>query len=114
MDEDTKHQIYALHASLCKALAEPKRLLIIEALRNGPSTVGDLAGELAISQSNVSQHLALLRERGVVFAERAGNNVFYALTTPKVLKAIDILRDIMAEQLAERGALHDAATIRSA
>lgn len=108
MDKETKLQIYALHASFCKALAEPKRLLIIEALRSGPTSVGELADELAISQSNVSQHLALLRERGVVAAERSGNNVFYRLTTPKVLEAIDILRDIMAEHLAERGALHDA------
>ncbi len=109
MDDYTKIQIYALHASFCKALAEPKRLLIIEALRGGPTTVGGLAEELGVSQSNVSQHLALLRERGIVLAERSGNNVFYRLATPKVLEAIDILRDIMAEQLAERDALHGAA-----
>lgn len=109
MEEDIKQEIYALHARLCKALAEPKRLLLIEALRHGPATVGDLAAELGISQSNVSQHLGVLRERGVVIAERSGSNVLYRLANRKVLKAIDILREIMAEQLATRGALHQAA-----
>lgn len=113
MEENLKQQIYVLHASLCKALAEPKRLLLIEALRSGPATVGDLAAELGVSQSNVSQHLAVLRERGVVVAERSGNNVVYRLANRKVLKAIDILREIMAEQLAVRNELHEA-VVRSA
>jgi ArsR family transcriptional regulator, virulence genes transcriptional regulator len=107
---DIKQEIYALHAGLCKALADPKRLLIIEALRGGSVTVGDLAIELGLSQSNVSQHLAILRDRGVVVADRSGNNVYYRLGNPKVLAAIDILREVMAEQLASRGELHRAAT----
>lgn len=109
MDPKLQQEIYELHASFCKALADPKRLLLIHALRSGPLTVGGLAEELGISQSNVSQHLAILRDRGVVVAERQGNNVFYSLTNPRVLDAIDILREVMAEQLARRGRLHRAA-----
>lgn len=109
MDSSLTQEIYALHASLCKALADPKRLLIIQALRDNPITVGELADELGLSQSNVSQHLAILRDRGVVAAERVGNNVYYSLTNRKILQAIDILREVMAEQLAGQSKLHEAA-----
>lgn len=105
MRDDVRREIFELHAGLCKALADPKRLLIVEALRGGPRTVGDLSTDLGLSQSNVSQHLAILRQRDVVRARRLGNNVFYSLTTPKILEALDILRDVMNEQLAQRGQL---------
>lgn len=109
MRDDVKREIFELHAGLCKALADPKRLLIVEALRGGARTVGDLSGELGLSQSNVSQHLAILRQRGVVRARRLGNNVFYSLTTPKILRALDILRDVMNEQLDQREQLRVSA-----
>lgn len=109
MREDVRREIFELHAGLCKALADPKRLLIIETLRGGPRTVGDISGDLGLSQSNVSQHLAILRQRGVVRARRLGNNVFYSLATPKILEALDILRDVMNEQLAGRELLRAGA-----
>ncbi len=109
MRDDVKQEIFELHAGLCKALADPKRLLIIEALRDGPRTVGDVGADLALSQSNLSQHLAILRQRGVVRARRLGNNVFYSLAAPKILDALDILRDVMNDQLAERGELRERA-----
>jgi len=102
VDANLKSEIYELHARLCKALADPKRLLIINALRDGSKSVGELTGELDLSQSNVSQHLAVLRERGVVVAERDGNNVYYSLSDPRVLDALDLLRQVMASQLDRR------------
>lgn len=95
-------EIYELHARVCKALADPKRLLIINALRDGPRSVGEIAEELATSQPNVSRHLALLRDRGIVTTERVGTSVRYALASPKVLRAVDLLREFMAEQLGRR------------
>jgi ArsR family transcriptional regulator len=109
MREDTRQEIFKLHASLCKALADPKRLLIIETLRSGPRTVGDISADLGLSQSNVSQHLAILRQRGVVRDRRLGTNVFYSLTNKKIQRALDLLREVMAEQLAEGSELHRAA-----
>ena len=103
VQDQVKRQIFELHATLCKAIADPKRLLIIEALRNGPRTVGDLSTDLELSQSNVSQHLAILRERGVVRAQRLGNNVFYSLPNRKVLRAVDLLREVMTDMLADQG-----------
>ena len=110
MDRDTALEIHQLHARLCKAIADPKRLLIINELRNGPMAVGELSEALAISQSNCSQHLAILRDRGVVNAERLGTSVSYSLRSDKVLRAIDLLREFMAEELGTRSRLGRAAS----
>lgn len=110
MDRETALEIHELHARICKAIADPKRLLIINELRNGPLTVGELSDALEISQSNCSQHLAILRERGVVNAARSGTNVSYSLRSDKVVQAVDLLREFMAEDLGTRSRLGRAAT----
>jgi len=110
MDAKIREEIYRLHANLCKALADPKRLLLINALRDDARTVTDLSQQLGLSQSNVSQHLSVLRERGVVGATRTGNNIYYALENRKIVQAIDILREVMAEQLQRRSEIHEAVT----
>ena len=92
-------ELYQLHASVCKGLADPKRLLILNALRDGERTVTDLVDELDIPQANVSQHLAVLRDRGLVQGRRNGQWVFYSLTSPKIVQAMDLLREVMSEQL---------------
>ena len=91
--------ISEMHARVCKSLADHKRLLIINELRDGPRTVGDIASALEISQPNVSRHLAVLRDRGFVITERLGSNVRYSLASPKILRAVDLLREFMAEEL---------------
>lgn len=91
-------EIYELHARVCKAIADGKRLLIINELRDGPRTVGDLVAALAIPQANASQHLAILRDRGIVTARRSGSNVYYALTSSKVVEAVDLLYEFMTER----------------
>lgn len=90
-------EITEFHARICKALADPKRLLIIAELGDGTRSVGELAEALQTSQPNVSRHLALLRDRGLVTTERIGNSVFYSLTSPKILQAVNLLREFMAE-----------------
>lgn len=95
-------EIAELHARLCKAIADGKRLLIINELREGPRTVGELVEALGIAQANASQHLAILRDRGIVTARRSGANVHYALTSMKVVEAIDLLYQFMAEQAESR------------
>ncbi len=94
--------ISELHARVCKALADPSRLLIINELREGPRPVGDIAAALGISQPNASRHLALLRDRGFVTAERFGASVHYSLASPKILQAVDLLREFMADELGAR------------
>jgi ArsR family transcriptional regulator len=98
-------EAYELHARLCKAIADPKRLLILDALRDGPRSVGEIAEDLGFSQPNTSQHLAVLRDRGVVRTSRYGNVVQYSLTSDKVLQAVDLLREFMAECMKDNAAM---------
>ena len=105
MDRQVAAELHELHARVCKAIADPKRLLIINELRDQELSVGDLCEALDLSQSNVSQHLAILRERGVVSTRRAGTSVIYTLRGQKVLQAVDLLREFLAEDLADRGRL---------
>ncbi len=93
-------EIYDLHARVCKAIADPKRLLILDALRDGPLSVGELAAELDMSQPNTSQHLAILRERNIVLTSRQGNTIYYSLNSRLVIDAVDLLREFMAEHMA--------------
>ena len=107
MDRDVAAELHELHARVCKAIADPKRLLIINELRDRELSVGDLCEALDLTQSNVSQHLAILRERGVVLSRRDGTSIFYRLRGSKVIAAVDLLRDFLAEDLADRGRLGD-------
>jgi ArsR family transcriptional regulator len=95
------NELNQLHASVCKGLADPKRLLIINALRDGEMSVGEICEELDLPQANVSQHLAIMRERGLVNARKDGQFVFYSLTTMKIVEAVDLLRQVMAMHYEE-------------
>jgi DNA-binding transcriptional ArsR family regulator len=97
MDEAVETELRELHARVCKAIADPKRLLIINLLRDGELSVGDICEELRVSQSNASQHLAMLRERDIVTSRRSGTTVYYALRSDKILQAIDLMREFVAE-----------------
>ncbi len=99
MDEALEAELRELHERVCKAIADPKRLLIISVLRDCELSVGEIAATLELSQSNASQHLAVLRERGIVTTRRAGTSVYYSLSNQKILTAIDLMREFVAEEL---------------
>ena len=105
VDPLLRQELDELGARMCKALNDPKRLLVLYALADGPHTVTDLCDMLEAPQSNTSQHLAVLRDRGLIEAERQGNNVQYSLRHRKVLDAIDILREVMADELDRQQSL---------
>jgi len=97
--ETTDTWIFERQAQICKALSDPKRIMIIHALRSGERAVGDLMAELGMSQTNMSQHLAVLRDRSLVTARRKGNNVFYSLTSASIGDACDTVRRVLLDQL---------------
>ncbi len=108
MTKDISEEIFAMHAEVCKTLADPKRLRIINVLRDGEMTVGEMARRLGLRQANLSQHLMLSRERGVVTTRRQGLNVYYSLSSPKIVQACDLMREVLAEHLARSAQLsHD-------
>ena len=92
---------YEMHAYLCKALAHPVRLLIIDQLREGPQSVGELAERIGLSQSNLSQHLGILRAKRLVAHRREGSNVYYQIRDPRLLQAFDLLREVLRDVLRE-------------
>ena len=94
------YELYKLKAELCKTFADPKRLMIINELRHGEKTVGNLTQVLQVPQAVVSRHLAVLRTRGIVTTRRDGVNVYYRLANPRIVDACDIVHEILLEQVA--------------
>jgi DNA-binding transcriptional ArsR family regulator len=94
--------LYEFHAQFCKTLADANRLLIIAELVKGEQSVSDLANNLELGQSNVSKHLALMRERGLVDTRRDGASVYYSLSDPRIFKAIELLVQVQTDQVARR------------
>ena len=88
-------------AEFFKALAHPVRITILELLRNGELTVGELQGRLAIDPSSVSQQLAVLRSRNIVDSRRTGTNVFYTIRDPAVFYLLDMARTIFDNHLID-------------
>jgi ArsR family transcriptional regulator len=98
-------QVFNLHAEICKTLANPKRLEIIYALKEGELSAGELVKRLGIPKANVSQHLAILRQRRVVVSRRDGVNIYYSIANPKIVQACALMREMLMEQIKEDGRL---------
>ena len=101
--------LYELHAAVCQTLGNPKRLEIIDLLRDGEKSVGDLLQSMDISQSNLSQHLGLMRQKGIVSSRREGLNVYYRLSNPKIIRACTLMRQVLMEHLEAGGKVAQAA-----
>ncbi|MES0361701.1 MAG: metalloregulator ArsR/SmtB family transcription factor [Anaerolineales bacterium] len=101
-------EITALHAGICSALADPRRILILYALNEKPSNVSDLADALGISQPTASRHLNLLRERGLVTGRREGQSVVNTLADQRIIQALDLLRAVLASNLQSQAALAES------
>lgn len=108
MNAQLLREIDVLHAQLCEGLADPKRIALLYAVRDGELTVNQLAEILDLPQATVSRHLKILRERKLVNARRDGMNVFYSLTNAKVVSALDLLRQVLNDNLNRSAALAKA------
>jgi DNA-binding transcriptional ArsR family regulator len=103
LDADTLER-YRLHAELCKVLTDPKRLMLLDQLCTGDRTVGDLASAIGVSLPNASQHLAVLRNAGLVESRRIGTSVRYRLAEPAIVDACAIVDSIVRRRLAHPAA----------
>jgi len=99
--------VYQLHAQILRALAHPKRLMILDYLHSGEKSVGHLAEQLGLPQANISQHLAALRTREIVTSRREGNTIFYSLVDPKIVQACDMFHEFLAERMRSGQAFAD-------
>jgi ArsR family transcriptional regulator len=90
-----------LKTEILQALAHPTRIAIVEALRGGELSAGQIIGKLGLEQANASQHLAVLRARQIVANRKDGNQVFYSLRHPAFVQVLDLLRDACIELLSD-------------
>jgi ArsR family transcriptional regulator len=82
------------YAAISRALADAKRLCVLEILSSGERSVGDLSREAACHVPNMSQHLAVLRSAGLVTTRREGSTVYYRLTDPRILEAYRLIQSL--------------------
>jgi DNA-binding transcriptional ArsR family regulator len=82
------------YAAIGRALADPKRLCVLESLAIGELSVTDLSERVGCQVPNMSQHLAVLRSAGLVSTRREGSTVYYRLADPRVLEAYRLIQDI--------------------
>jgi len=99
--------LFELQSEVCKTLASPKRLEILNALKDGEKTVTDLVDILGVPKANVSQHLAVMRHRGILRTRRDGVNIYYTVANPKVIQACVLMREVLTEQMQEKSKLID-------
>jgi len=93
-------RIYSLHAAVCRALGHPTRMKLLDLLRDGEECVCRLAPKVGVTESHLSQILAILRRAGVVETRREGHSIFYRVRDERIFEVIDRMREILADQLA--------------
>jgi ArsR family transcriptional regulator len=88
-------------AGVFQALAHPTRVALVEFLRYGELSVGQLCEKVGVEQANASQHLAVLRNKHLVETRKSGNQIFYRLRDPRLGQVIDILRQYFLDHINE-------------
>jgi len=100
--------VFELHAQICQAIGHPKRMQILELLREGERCVCKIGPALGMRQANVSQHLSILRAAGVVLTRREGVWIHYRVADPRIFTALDLMRELIAARMGETHALIEA------
>ncbi len=100
-NKDALRKIFQMQCDICKALAHPERLAIVDRLNSGETAASDLIADLGISKANLSKHISLLVRNGIVESRRRGRQQFYMLTDPEIHKACSIMRSILYRRLKE-------------
>lgn len=95
-------ELTLLHEQICQAVGDPRRIQILYALHENPRNVTALAEALEIPQPTTSRHLALLRQRALVVAEREGPNVIYRVRDPRIIDILDLMRQLLRDALENR------------
>ena len=98
-------RVYELQADICQTLANPKRLQIVGLLKQGEVSVGEMVRAMGIPKANVSQHLSIMRQKGLIISRREGTTIYYRLASPKITEACSIMREVLLSLLAGQEAL---------
>jgi DNA-binding transcriptional ArsR family regulator len=98
---ETEEKIFELHAALCQTLANPIRLRILRLLGDEEMAVNEIARQFGVPQANISQHLSVLRDRNVLTTRRESVSIYHRIAYPRIIKACNIIREVLFEQMAE-------------
>lgn len=96
-------QIYELHADVCKIFSNAKRLEIINMLKDREMSAGELLEKTGLSKANLSQHMTVLKAKGVIITRREGVSIYYCISNPKIIQAFNLMKEVLLEQLEEKG-----------
>ena len=97
MNNRSRQEKLANAARCLRVLAHPTRLLIIHLLGQGERSVHDLEREVGVSQSSVSQHLSLLKDKDILESRRVAQQVFYRLKNPRMLELTALTRELFCK-----------------
>ena len=96
-------KIYELQADLCKIFSNAKRLEIINALNGKEMSASELIESIGLNKANLSQHMSVLKSKGVILTRREGVNIYYRIANPKIIQACHLMREVLLEQFKEKG-----------
>jgi DNA-binding transcriptional ArsR family regulator len=107
MEKDRKMpaELLAHVAARFKVLSEPLRLQILQELETGKLSVGDLAAAVGSTQPNVSKHLRILQDEGLIGRRKEGNTVYYSIADPSVFELCDLVCGSLKAEFEERTAM---------
>ena len=99
---DREMEIFEMQADVCLAIGNPRRLQILSLLKDGENSVSALIDRVNINKANMSQHLSVLKQKGLVLTRREGTTIYYRLASPRISEACSIMRDVLRETLQEK------------
>ena len=95
--------IFKLQADICKIFANDKRLEIINLLKNKEISNQEIMHETGLNKVSMSQHMNVLKSKGVIVSRREGQQLFYSISNPKIIQACTLMREVLVEQHRARG-----------
>lgn len=100
-----QESIFEIQADLCRCMSNAIRIEIVHILRGGPQRVGDLAQITGYPQGTISRHLGVLRQGGIVNAQRHAQEILYQIANPKIVSICDLMREVLVEEASHRSRL---------
>jgi ArsR family transcriptional regulator, virulence genes transcriptional regulator len=97
--------VFELQADICQTLANPKRLQIVHLLKDGEISVSGIVKAMGIPKANASQHLSIMRQKGLIISRREGTTIYYRLASPKITEACSLMREVLLTLLASQETL---------
>jgi DNA-binding transcriptional ArsR family regulator len=97
---DADLRVFELQADICQTLANPKRLQIVHLLKGVELSVTEIVNAMGVPKANASQHLSIMRQKGLVLSRREGTSIYYRLSSPKITEACALMREVLLTLLA--------------